>query len=98
MTARRQIEATENIHERRLARARRAHDGDKLSRLDDQADAAERFDRDIADDEGAGHIFDLDDRVRRLGRVARHWAQPYRRGGGNPDWALASPRLSALMT
>jgi hypothetical protein len=59
MAAGRQVEAAENIHERRLARARRAHDGDELAGLDGQADAAERFDLDIAEDESAGYILDL---------------------------------------
>jgi len=72
MAAGRQVEAAENIHERRLARARRTHDGDELAGLDGQADAAERFDLYIADDESADYIFDLNDRVRRLERVARH--------------------------
>ena len=65
MAAGRLVEAAENIHERRFARARRAHDGDELAGLDGQADAAQRFDLDIADDEGARYILDLDDRLRR---------------------------------
>ena len=36
MAARRPVEAAEDVHQRRLARARRAHDGDELAGLDDR--------------------------------------------------------------
>src|SRR5262249_14423491 len=38
----RPIEQAEHVHERRLARARRAHDGHELAALDPQRDAVER--------------------------------------------------------
>ena len=71
MTAGRLVEAAENVHQRRFARAGRAHDGDELAGLDGEADAAERFNLDIADNERAGDILYLDHR-RRAGTFARH--------------------------
>ena len=42
------VEAGEDVHERRLARARRAHDGDELALRDVERDAAERVDGGVA--------------------------------------------------
>ena len=52
------IEAAENIDQRGLARAGRAHDGDPFAGLDAERDAVERAD--VA--ELFADIFDLDDR------------------------------------
>ena len=90
MAAGRLVEAAENVHQRRFARARRAHDGDELAGLDGEADAAQRFDLDIADDERAGDILDLDDRRRRsgsLGAASRH----HLIGAAAADWTGRSP-------
>ena len=38
----RRVEAADQVHQRRLARARRTHDGDVFVVLDAQADAAQR--------------------------------------------------------
>ena len=89
VAAGRPVEAAENGHQRRFARARRAHDGDELAALDRQADAAQRFDLDVADDEGAGDILDLDDRLRGSDASRVIAAPSQRRGGGRPDWPLA---------
>ena len=56
MAAGRLVEAAENVHQRRFARAGRAHYGDELAGLDGKADAAERFNLDITDNERAGDI------------------------------------------
>ena len=42
------VEAGEDVHERRLARARRAHDGGQAARGDVDRDAAQRVDGGVA--------------------------------------------------
>ena len=46
----RPVEAAEDRHQRRLARARGAHDGDELARFDGEADAAQRVHLDVVAD------------------------------------------------
>ena len=55
----RAVEAGEDVHERRLAGARRAHDGGELAALDVERDAAQRSHR------GVALAVDADDVVRR---------------------------------
>ena len=99
VAARRPVEAAEDVHERRFARARRAHDGDELARAGRSGSTPRSaWTFDIADDEGAGDILDPDDRLGDFGAFARHRAPPQRRGGGRPDGLSAWPRLSAMMT
>src|SRR5207245_6782304 len=53
-TARRHVEAADDIHERRLARAARPHNGDELAFFDDEVDASQRRDLDLAHTVGLG--------------------------------------------
>jgi hypothetical protein len=46
----RRVEATEDVHERRLARAGRTHDRDELRRVDVEVDAPERMHLDLLAD------------------------------------------------
>ena len=55
-SARRLVEPGEDVHQRRLARARRAHDGRQLAALDLERDAAERVDRGLAFPVAAGQV------------------------------------------
>src|SRR5690606_25101920 len=54
------VEAAQDVHERRLARARRAHDGDELVAPDDEVDAAQRVDLLDADPVDLAERADLD--------------------------------------
>src|SRR5438105_414680 len=65
LSARGPIEAAENVHERRLARARGACCRDKLARLDVQAHAAERVHFHLAHVVRLDEILDGDDRHER---------------------------------
>src|SRR5207244_1362405 len=47
--SRRTVEAAENVHQRRLARARRPDDRDEFTAIDRQRDPAKRMNRHIAD-------------------------------------------------
>ncbi len=60
----RTIEAAQDRHQRRLARSRRAHDGDEFAALDRQADALERLHLRVADDERPRHVFDFENLFR----------------------------------
>src|SRR4029079_11509860 len=64
------VEATEQLEERALARARRAHQGDELAGRDRERDAAERLDRRAAELVALGDLARLEDRRERRGRVA----------------------------
>src|SRR2546430_16672512 len=44
------VETSEHVHERRLARSRRAHDREKLRGPDVQVDSAQRVHRDVSPD------------------------------------------------
>src|SRR5439155_1241072 len=56
------VEATEDVHERRLARARGTHDRDELARSDVEIDAPERVHRDLSTDRvGLCDAAELDD-------------------------------------
>ena len=46
---RRTVEAAQQVHQRRLAGSRRPHDRDVLAGRDGEADAAQRFDLDVAE-------------------------------------------------
>jgi len=72
MAARWPVETSHNFHERRLTRARPAHDRDELARPHDEIVAAERLDLDVAHHEGALHTLDLDDRIADFGAFPRH--------------------------
>ena len=61
--AARPVEAAEDRHQRRLAGARGAHDGDELAGLDRQADVAQRMHVDVADMVGPRDVLELDDRL-----------------------------------
>jgi hypothetical protein len=58
----RAVEAAEDVHQRRLARARRAHDGDELPRVDRQVDAVQHLDRELAAAVGLDDFVELDHR------------------------------------
>ena len=58
----RPVEAADDVHQRRLARAGRAHDGHELAARDRQADPLERGDLDLAHVVDLGQVVDLDDR------------------------------------
>ena len=66
--ARRLVEAGEDVHQRRLARARRAHDRDELARLDVERDAAQRVDGGLALAVAARDVRRLDDGALLCGR------------------------------
>ena len=59
--ARRHVEAADDVHQRRLARARRAHDRDEVAALDGQRDAAQRVHLDVADRVRLDDLTQLDD-------------------------------------
>src|SRR5437899_1502857 len=48
------VEAADDVHERRLARSARAHDGDELTAFDQQVDAPQRLNLDPAHAVGLG--------------------------------------------
>ena len=55
------VERGEDVHQRRLARAGRAHDGDELAGLDVERDAAEGVDGGLALAEAAREVAGADD-------------------------------------
>jgi len=59
----RPIEASQHIHQRRFARARRAHHRNELAALDSQVDPAQRVNFDLAQHVGFGHADDLDNGI-----------------------------------
>ncbi len=59
----RDVEAAQDVHQRRLARARWSDDGDVLAFVDGQAHPAQRGDRDGAGAVDLGHPLEVDDRV-----------------------------------
>ena len=61
LAGRRLVEAPDDVHERRLAGARRAGHRHELARLDVEVHAAQRVDLDLADDVGLDEILDRDD-------------------------------------
>src|SRR5439155_1746322 len=61
--ARRLVEAAEQVHARRLARARRAHDGEELARPDVERHAAQRPHLDVAQVVDLPHVAELDERA-----------------------------------
>ncbi len=65
------IEAGEDVHERRLARARGAHDGGELALRNVERDAAQRVDGRVALAVAAGDVMCGDDRVRRRRSLLR---------------------------
>ncbi|CRM50196.1 hypothetical protein [Pseudomonas sp. 24 E 13] len=90
----RAVEATEDVHQRRLAGARRADDGDKFPGVDRQVDAAQYVDlRAVAAAVGFADVLEFDQwrgqlspRCRRLGRstgdrLRRGPPAPARAGG-----------------
>ncbi len=64
--ARRAIEAPEDVHQGRLARAGRSHDGRELTRGDREGHAAERVDLHVAHDVGLGDVLEADELHRPL--------------------------------
>jgi len=56
---RRSVEATQHVHQRGLARARRPHDAHELALLDLQGDAPQRVDLDLAHLIRLGDVLDL---------------------------------------
>ena len=62
LTARRMIKTAENVHQRRLARSRRARRGDELSLLDVERDTTQGVHLHFADGVGLGQIPDGNDR------------------------------------
>ena len=54
------VEAAEQVHQRRLARARGPHDGDELALRDLERDAAERRQLDVAHPVDLGDVLQLD--------------------------------------
>ncbi len=70
--ARRLVEPGEGVHERRLARAGRAHDGDELARLDVERDAAQRVDGGRALAVAAREVARFDDDVAGPRGVSSH--------------------------
>jgi hypothetical protein len=62
MSPRRTVETAENAEQRRLPGAGRAHDGDEVPFVDDEADAAQRLDGDVAAAVNLRYIGDIDDR------------------------------------
>ena len=84
VAAGRPVEATEDRHQRRLARSRRAHDGDELAALDGQADAAQRMHVDVADVIGPRDVLDSDDRLRHVVMLPL-WLHDHSRGRGTLD-------------
>ena len=94
-SAGRPVEAADDGHQRRLARTRRADDGDELAGFDFEVDAAQRLHLDIAHREGACHMFELDDRLRHRVLPPR----PQKRGDGNagpPVCPLSSPTMTGV--
>ena len=61
---RRTVEAADEVHEGRLARARRAHDGDEVACLDVERDAAQRDDAAAVELVDAAEVACLDERHR----------------------------------
>src|SRR5688572_16551424 len=59
------VEAAEDVHRGRLARARRAHDRDEVAALDGDVDPFQRLEGAGALAEGLGDPFELDDRLTR---------------------------------
>ena len=62
LARRRPVEAADDVHERRLARARRSGDREELAALHFEVDAAQRLHLDLADDVGLDEVLDRDDR------------------------------------
>ena len=60
----RDVEAAEDVHQRRLARSRRAHDRDVVALGDDEVDAAQRLHLDRAGGVGLAHLGQVEDRLR----------------------------------
>ena len=60
----RPVETAEDVHQRRLARARRAHHGDELAGVDGERDAVQNLDRDVAGVVSLGESGKLDQRRR----------------------------------
>ena len=65
------VQAADEVHERRLARAGRAHDGDVLAGIDGEADPAQGVDLFRAHDVGAPEVLGADERPRVGGRRRR---------------------------
>src|SRR5438309_3178215 len=59
-TASRHVEAADAVRERRLTRAARPHDGDELPFFDDEIDASQRMDLDLAHTVGLGDGLERD--------------------------------------
>ena len=101
--ARRLVEAAEDVHQRRLARARRAHDRDELALVDGQRDAAQRVHLDVAQLVDLGDPVELDDRCRTLSAERRRGCasseHPPERAAARRAAALPSPPgISASVT
>ena len=60
----RAVEASQDVHQRRLAGAGRSHDGHELAGLDVEVDAGERAHFHLAHLVDLGQIVNLDDRLR----------------------------------
>src|SRR5450756_1811254 len=83
LSRRRPIETPENVHEGRLARARRPGDSEELARLDIEADVSERAHLDVADDVGFLQIANGDERHRAVtGKSAWGKSRPLHRSSG----------------
>ncbi len=59
---RRLVETAEDVHERRLARPRRPHDGDELRRLDGERHAVERAHLDVTERIDFSNVLEVDER------------------------------------
>src|SRR5262249_44134053 len=89
----RRVQAPDEVHQRRLARARGAHDGDVLAALDADVHAAQRVDRLRSHHVAFPEVLGFDERHKRLGLGA--WG--LRLGAGLGPWGLeADPGLQAI--
>src|SRR5262249_51195174 len=91
------IEATDDVHERALARARGAHDGHELPRGDRKRHTVERAHLDLAHLVDPDEVFDADDvgRGRRRGRDCLR-QKPRRPPAGPPGPPMGEPPEAAF--
>ena len=69
LAARWRVQAAEDVHQRGLARSRRAHDGHELAALDGHVDAAQGLHRVLPRVVGLGDRLELDEGLGRLGHL-----------------------------
>jgi hypothetical protein len=89
--ARRRVETADDVHQRRLSRSRRAHDGDVLPLPDVEGDAVERVHLGRPHDIGLPDIADPDERGA-VGRAHGSSARP--RFTSSPPGRASAPRSS----